>query len=196
MATATTTQTEYHVVKVCRSDGCDTGPGYWPVEAPKAVKKTAKDAPEKVTRTKPQMVRLAEDDPRFIEWRVKLGILLKQEISPYPNGRPPHPRISLHLPHARPVTDASYRGSPVVRRLPSGLLALREVSEPLGLRLPGEIQALQIAAGLWRPHPLALQQLLGPQGLLLRPLQRAFAGQGHARTRRRREEDGRGGDPG
>ncbi|ROT39453.1 hypothetical protein SODALDRAFT_276432 [Sodiomyces alkalinus F11] len=30
------------------------------------------------------MLRLAEDDPRFIEWRVKLGILLKQELSPNP----------------------------------------------------------------------------------------------------------------
>ena len=53
MATTTTTETEYHVIKVCRSDGCDTGPGYWPVEAPKAAKKATKDAPEKVTRTKP-----------------------------------------------------------------------------------------------------------------------------------------------
>lgn len=106
MATTTTTETEYHVIKVCRSDGCDTGPGYWPVEAPKAVKKTTKDAPEKVTRTKPQMVRLAEDDPRFIEWRVKLGILLKQEISPYPNGKPPHTRPSSTFLYTKPVADA------------------------------------------------------------------------------------------
>ncbi|OLN88150.1 hypothetical protein CCHL11_00489 [Colletotrichum chlorophyti] len=71
--------TEYAIVNICRSDGQDNGPGYWPapVDAAKSTKKT----PEKVPRAKPQMVRLAEDDPRFQEWRVKLGILLKQELS-------------------------------------------------------------------------------------------------------------------
>lgn len=55
-----------------------------------SMKKTAKDAiaAEKAPRTKPQMVRLAEDDPRFVEWRVKLGILLKQELCPNPDGKP------------------------------------------------------------------------------------------------------------
>lgn len=82
---------EFDVVRVARSDGADTGPGYWPVTtAPpsNAAKKSAKDAlpTEKTPRAKPQMTRLAEDDPRFVEWRVKLGILLKQELSPNPEG--------------------------------------------------------------------------------------------------------------
>lgn len=54
-------------------------------------KKPGKDvaAIDKIPRTKPQMVRLAEDDPRFVEWRVKLGILLKQELCPNPDeGNP------------------------------------------------------------------------------------------------------------
>lgn len=41
---------------------------------------------EKTPRAKPQMTRLAPDDPRFIEWRIKLGILLKQELAPNPDG--------------------------------------------------------------------------------------------------------------
>lgn len=82
---------DFDVIRIGRSDGADTGPGYWPVTpAPKtaAVKKTAKDAaaPEKTPRAKPQMARLTDDDPRFAEWRVKLGILLKQELSPHPDG--------------------------------------------------------------------------------------------------------------
>ncbi|KAH7017702.1 hypothetical protein EDB80DRAFT_760940 [Ilyonectria destructans] len=81
---------EFDVIRVARSDGSDTGPGYWPMTAPApttSMKKTAKDAiaAEKAPRTKPQMVRLAEDDPRFVEWRVKLGILLKQELCPNPD---------------------------------------------------------------------------------------------------------------
>ncbi|CAG7564804.1 unnamed protein product [Fusarium equiseti] len=84
---------EFDVIRVARSDGSDTGPGYWPVTtttATTATKKT-KDiaAAEKTPRTKPQMVRLAEDDPRFTEWKVKLGILLKQELCPNPDeGNP------------------------------------------------------------------------------------------------------------
>lgn len=83
---------DFDVIRIARSDGADTGPGYWPVvpaTAAAAVKKTAKDAavPEKTPRAKPQMTRLAEDDPRFVEWRVKLGILLKQELSPNPDGQ-------------------------------------------------------------------------------------------------------------
>ena len=83
---------ELDVLRVARSDGSDTGPGYWPVtttNATTATKKT-KDmatAAEKTPRTKPQMVRLAEDDPRFTEWKVKLGILLKQELCPNPDGK-------------------------------------------------------------------------------------------------------------
>ncbi|KAI9167146.1 hypothetical protein HJFPF1_03271 [Paramyrothecium foliicola] len=87
---------DFDVIKVARSDGVDSGPGYWPTATnptgmTAAVKKTAKDAAsaEKAPRTKPQMVRLAEDDPRFVEWRIKLGILLKQELSPNPEeGNP------------------------------------------------------------------------------------------------------------
>ncbi|WKT46267.1 Cryptic loci regulator 2, C-terminal [Fusarium oxysporum f. sp. vasinfectum] len=79
---------EFDVVRVARSDGSDTGPGYWPVTAPSATtatKKTKDAAAEKTPRTKPQMIRLAEDDPRFTEWKVKLGILLKQELCPNPD---------------------------------------------------------------------------------------------------------------
>ncbi|KAM0468017.1 hypothetical protein ACHAP7_011310 [Fusarium lateritium] len=85
---------EFDVIRVARSDGSDTGPGYWPTTAPatttSAIKK-AKDAvvSEKTPRTKPQMIRLTEDDPRFTEWKVKLGILLKQELCPNPDeGNP------------------------------------------------------------------------------------------------------------
>ena len=82
------TKTDYEDIRIARTDGCDTGPDYWPVEAPKVAKKASKDVAEKPTRTKPQMVRLDENDPRFIEWRVKLGVLLKQEIWPFPHGKP------------------------------------------------------------------------------------------------------------
>lgn len=88
-------ETEHKLITILRSDGCDTGPGYWPIETPKVVKKATKDAPEKVARTKPQMTRLDEKDPRFVEWRIKLGILLKQEMD-NPNGEPsPHPSHGL-----------------------------------------------------------------------------------------------------
>ncbi|KOS21542.1 hypothetical protein ESCO_005164 [Escovopsis weberi] len=80
---------EFDVIRIARSDGADTGPGYWPVTAPSASnnakKSSSKEAAEKTPRAKPQMVRLAEDDPRFVEWRIKLGILLKQEVSPAPD---------------------------------------------------------------------------------------------------------------
>ncbi|KAM3561863.1 hypothetical protein ARSEF4850_003023 [Beauveria asiatica] len=79
---------EFDVVRVARSDGADTGPGYWPVTAP-APKKPAKEATDKIPRAKPQMIRLAEDDPRLVEWKVKLGIILKMELSPTPDeGNP------------------------------------------------------------------------------------------------------------
>ena len=82
---------DFEVIQVARSDGADTGPGYWPVTTPAiaSLKKSAKDAgaAEKAPRLKPQMIRLAEDDPRFVEWRVKLGILLKQELNPTPDGK-------------------------------------------------------------------------------------------------------------
>jgi hypothetical protein len=80
-----TDQKEFHVVQIARSDGQDIGPGYWPPPAAPP-KKTAKVASEKAPRAKPQMVRLEEDDPRFIEWRIKLGILMKQELAPNPDG--------------------------------------------------------------------------------------------------------------
>ena len=80
---------DFDVIRVCRTDGVDSGPGYWPVannsgSATSAAKKAVSD---KAPRTKPQMTRLAEDDPKFIEFRVKLGILLKQELSPHPDGK-------------------------------------------------------------------------------------------------------------
>ncbi|PNY28609.1 Uncharacterized protein TCAP_01471 [Tolypocladium capitatum] len=82
---------EFDVIRVCRSDGRDTGPGYWPVAAvpaASAAKKTGKDAAT-TTRVKAQMIRLEEEDPRFVEWRIKLGILLKQELAPNPEeGNP------------------------------------------------------------------------------------------------------------
>lgn len=80
---------DFDVIRVCRSDGADTGPGYWPAPtAAPAVSSAAskKPATDKVPRAKPQMTRLSEDDARFVEWRVKLGILLKQELSPNPDG--------------------------------------------------------------------------------------------------------------
>lgn len=91
---------DFDVVRIARSDGVDTGPGYWPVVTPtpaaaNATKKAGKEATaaDKAPRTKPQMTRLAEDDPRFVEWRIKLGILLKQELSPTPDGKKtPHPK--------------------------------------------------------------------------------------------------------
>ncbi|KAK1471444.1 hypothetical protein CCUS01_05926 [Colletotrichum cuscutae] len=73
---------EYSVVNVCRSDGQDNGAGYWPTPADTAAKNAKKTALEKVPRAKPQMVRLDKDDARFQDWRIKLGILLKQELSP------------------------------------------------------------------------------------------------------------------
>ncbi|KAH6688041.1 hypothetical protein F5X68DRAFT_275704 [Plectosphaerella plurivora] len=82
------THQDYHRIQILHSDGQDNGPGYWPTpgdsDASKLVKKAGKDVPEKVPRLKPQMLRLAEDDPRFTEWRIKLGILLKQELAPNP----------------------------------------------------------------------------------------------------------------
>ncbi|RCI08343.1 hypothetical protein L249_8914 [Ophiocordyceps polyrhachis-furcata BCC 54312] len=77
---------DFDIIRVARSDGADTGPGYWPSTAlppANAAKKTGKEAV--APRTKAQMVRLDEDDPRFVEWRIKLGILLKQELAPHPD---------------------------------------------------------------------------------------------------------------
>ena len=76
----------FEVVVIARSDGSDTGPGYWPPTAPAK----APAAPSEPTpKPKPQMVRLSEDDPRFVEWRVKLGMLLKQELGPESDGKLP-----------------------------------------------------------------------------------------------------------
>ena len=77
---------EFEVKRILRSDGADSGPGYWPAPAPSAAKKAVKDAPASATRQKAHMVRLEDDDPRFVDWRVKLGILLKQELAPNPDG--------------------------------------------------------------------------------------------------------------
>ncbi|KJZ69691.1 hypothetical protein HIM_10912 [Hirsutella minnesotensis 3608] len=81
---------DFDVVRIARSDGADSGPGYWPVTATpaaNAAKKTGKEVA--APRAKAQMIRLDEDDPRFIEWRIKLGILLKQELSLNPDeGNP------------------------------------------------------------------------------------------------------------
>ncbi len=87
---------EFDVVRIARSDGADTGPGYWPVTASAAKKATKEVAPEKATRAKPQMTRLPEDDPRYVEWRVKLGILLKQELAPAPDGKETRQLITEH----------------------------------------------------------------------------------------------------
>jgi hypothetical protein len=76
---------EFNVIQFGRSDGADTGPGYWPA-TPAPAKKAPGAAAEAGRRTKPPMTRLAEDDPRFVEWKVKLGILLKQELSSTPHG--------------------------------------------------------------------------------------------------------------
>ncbi|KAJ2968301.1 hypothetical protein NQ176_g9246 [Zarea fungicola] len=75
---------EFDVVRIARSDGVDTGPGYWPTTVT-APKKPSKDATDKVPRVKPQMIRLADDDPRIVDWKVKLGIILKMELSPNPD---------------------------------------------------------------------------------------------------------------
>jgi len=77
-------QKEFNVIQFGRSDGADTGPGYWPA-TPAPPKKVPGAAADAARRTKPSMARLAEDDPRFVEWKVKLGILLKQELSPSPH---------------------------------------------------------------------------------------------------------------
>ena len=84
---------EFDVIRVARSDGADTGPGYWPAPAKKP---PAKEPQAAAPRAKPQMTRLAEDDARFIEWRIKLGILLKQELSPLPDGKHPVPLAKAH----------------------------------------------------------------------------------------------------
>lgn len=86
------------MIRVCRSDGVDTGPGYWPLQpavptpAPAPAVKKPIAADSKAPRPKPQMMRLSEEDPRFTEWRVKIGILLKQELSPHPDGEHPSAR--------------------------------------------------------------------------------------------------------
>ncbi|RGP65040.1 hypothetical protein FLONG3_9375 [Fusarium longipes] len=80
MAMNVTELKEFDVIRVARSDGLDTGPGYWPVTTSTTTTTTTKKtkdtaaaaAAEKTPRTKPQMIRLPEDDPRFTEWKVKL----------------------------------------------------------------------------------------------------------------------------
>ena len=88
---------DFSVVRIARSDGADTGPGYWPLPPKKPATAT-----EKPSRTKPPMIRLTDDDPRFTEWRVKLGILLKQELAPTPDGT-----LFLYLPNI-PIHHTDY----------------------------------------------------------------------------------------
>ncbi|WQF80218.1 Putative cryptic loci regulator 2 [Colletotrichum destructivum] len=109
--------TEYNVVVFTRSDGQDYGPGYWPAPTDAAAKNAKKTTQEKTPRAKPQMVRLTEDDPRFQEWRIKLGILLKQELAPteglpwlvnFPRGywlyeKSKHLWVSGHPDRSRPL---------------------------------------------------------------------------------------------
>lgn len=106
---------EFDVIRVARSDGADTGPGYWPTTSTAAKKTAGKEMAlsEKTPRVKPQMTRLSEDDPRFVEWRIKLGILLKQELSPNPEGKATtqlqlinQPASSLFLHNIKRTFDA------------------------------------------------------------------------------------------
>jgi len=98
----TSTLTDVAIVNITRSDGSDTGPGYWPSaisasEAAAAAQKTAEATAKhdgadthsdaKAPRAKTQMIRLDQSDVRFLEFSMKLGALLKQEISPMPHGR-------------------------------------------------------------------------------------------------------------
>lgn len=161
---------EFDLYRVARSDGADTGPGYWPVTAPlaTAAKKTAKDAlaAEKLPRTKPQMMRLAEDDPRFVEWKVKLGILLKQELCPTPDGKL---YTSKHCV-VRPLTNDS-RGEPVARRVSTWILAIRKVQTPMGLWVSRQGQAVQEPARVCSPSHLATIYVSRLPRLLLCTLQ-------------------------
>lgn len=117
----------FEVVVIARSDGSDTGPGYWPATAPAKQPATAADPTPK---PKPQMVRLSEDDPRFVEWRVKLGMLLKQEFGPESDGKFPLDRKDCS------VTNLRCRRQRLVRRVPPRILAIREVKTSLGFGLP------------------------------------------------------------
>ncbi|KKF93747.1 Transcription-silencing protein Clr2 [Ceratocystis platani] len=73
---------EFEVMQIFRSDGVDSGPGYWA----EPLKKTTKTSGGKdvVSTRKVGLSRLDDSDPRFNEWRLKLGLLLKQELSPAP----------------------------------------------------------------------------------------------------------------
>ncbi|KKA27699.1 hypothetical protein TD95_002363 [Thielaviopsis punctulata] len=79
---------EYEMMQIFRSDGADTGAGYWAEPVKKAsAKNTAKDANGNggAPTRKANMNRLEPDDPRIAEWSIKLGLLLKQELSPNPH---------------------------------------------------------------------------------------------------------------
>lgn len=130
---------DFDVIRICRSDGADTGPGYWPVTAPPtgAAKKAST---EKAPRQKPQMARLSEDDPRFAEWKVKLGILLKQELSPNPEGK--SCVIPVGSKKKAILTFNAQRGQSLVRSIPQRILVVREVQTSLGLRIPYQGQAV------------------------------------------------------
>lgn len=177
---------DFHVVQIARSDGADTGPGYWPSSTSittsaaaspatsatgggtaagakrTAATRDAKEGSEKATRTKAPMVRLDENDARFVEWRIKLGILLKQELSPTPDGKPAkevRARIWCDLDPKKNsdvmACDVRDRRTAVVRSDPERVLAVRKVQTPLGVGLPRQAEALQDAAGVCPPSDLA-----------------------------------------
>lgn len=79
---------EYEMMQIFRSDGVDTGAGYWVEPPKKTAKSTAKDAANgtgAAPARKSGMNRLEPDDPRIAEWSIKLGLLLKQELAPTPH---------------------------------------------------------------------------------------------------------------
>jgi hypothetical protein len=164
---------EFDVVRIARSDGADTGPGYWPITSTPAAtaKKTAKDAPEKAPRLKPQMTRLEENDPRFVEWRVKLGILLKQELAPNPDGKSFRTML-LQLAFLSLLT-ASYRRKRVVCAVPTWVLAVRKVEASVGVWLSGQSQAVQEPPRVWHPLAMASLSIKELRRLLLCSLQRS-----------------------
>jgi hypothetical protein len=93
MATLTA---EYCVIQVARSDGLDTGPGYWPnavspsEAAATAAAAAASNKPVKTAKPRSQMIRLDVKDQRLAQWGAELGALLKQELCPTPDGKHHH----------------------------------------------------------------------------------------------------------
>lgn len=119
---------DFDVIRVCRSDGADTGPGYWPVSQPATANSLKKMVADKAPRAKPQMTRLAEDDPRFTEWRVKLGILLKQELSQSPDGETPFAPSTPSPSSIQVLTLCSQMGFLGTCRSPGGTGSMKNQS--------------------------------------------------------------------